>query len=80
MAQENHINLIPLINLLGHQSRASKPDKLLEQFPRFDDTTCVKMSEKYVWPNPDKLYCKSYCPLNPDVHKVIFALMDELSK
>jgi len=33
---------------------------------------------KYVWPNPDKLYCKSYCPLHPEVHEVVFALVDEV--
>ena len=26
----------------------------------------------------DRLYCKSYCPLHPDVHKVVFALVDEI--
>ncbi len=24
------------------------------------------------------LYCKSYCPLHPGVHKIVFALVDEL--
>ena len=38
----------------------------------------LMMPEKYVWPNKDNLYCKSYCPLHPEVHKVIFALVDEL--
>ncbi len=78
MARECHIELVPQINLLGHQSWANKPNKLLEQYPQFDETPWVKMPEKYVWPNPDKLYCKSYCPLQPEVHKVIFALIDEL--
>ncbi len=36
------------------------------------------MPEKYVWPNPDGLYCKSYCPLHPEVHDVVFALVDEI--
>ena len=36
------------------------------------------MPEKYVWPNSDKLYCKSYCPLHPELHKVIFAVIDEI--
>jgi hypothetical protein len=36
------------------------------------------MPEKYVWPNADKLYCKSYCPLHPDVHDVVFDLVDEI--
>ncbi len=24
------------------------------------------------------LYCKSYCPLHPDFHKVVFAVIDEI--
>jgi hypothetical protein len=36
------------------------------------------MPVKYEWPNPDGLYCRSYCPLHPGVHKVVFALVDEI--
>jgi hypothetical protein len=36
------------------------------------------MPEKYEWPNTDGLYCKSYCPLHPDVHKIVFGLIDEI--
>jgi hypothetical protein len=63
---------------LGHQSWARNTYALLKKFPEFDETPYVKMPEKYVWPNPDGLYCKSYCPLHPDLHKVVFALVDEL--
>lgn len=75
---ELNINLIPHINLLGHQSWASKTGKLLEVYPQFDETPWVKMPEKYEWPNADGLYCKSYCPLHPDVHKVVFDVVGEL--
>jgi hypothetical protein len=34
----------------------------------------------YEWPNTDGLYCKSYCPLHPKVHEVVFAVVDELVK
>jgi hypothetical protein len=64
--------------MLGHQSWREKPNKLLEKFPQFDETPNIKMPDKYVWPNNDNLYCKSYCPLHPDLHKVIFALIDEI--
>ncbi len=74
----NKIRIIPQINLLGHQSWAGRIGKLLEVYPQFDETPHVKMPEKYVWPNPDGLYCKSYCPLHPDVHKVVFDLVDEI--
>jgi len=75
---KKNIRVIPQINLLGHQSWASKVVGLLRVFPEFDETPHVKMPEKYEWPNPDGLYCKSYCPLHPDVHKVVFALIDEI--
>ncbi len=74
----NHIRLIPHINLLGHQSWAGNTYGLLKQYPEFDETPLVKMPAKYEWPNPDGLYCKSYCPLHPKVHDIVFALVDEL--
>ena len=78
-ACRNHqIRIIPLINLLGHQSWQSNCGKLLKVHPEFDETPEVKFAEKYVWPNPDRLYCKSYCPRHPDVHEVVFALVDEI--
>jgi hypothetical protein len=74
----NGIRIIPQINLLGHQSWSNHPNNLLRIYPEFDETPYVKMPEKYVWPNSDGLYCKSYCPLHPEVHKVIFDLVDEI--
>jgi len=78
VCQKNHINLIPQVNLLGHQSWAGTTEKLLTVYPQFDETPSVKMPEKYEWPNADNLYCKSYCPLHPDVHKVVFDVVDEI--
>ena len=72
------IRIVPQINLLGHQSWASTVTGLLRKFPEFDETPHIKMPEKYEWPNADGLYCKSYCPLHPEVHKVVFALVDEI--
>lgn len=72
------IKIVPQINLLGHQSWASTLGNLLEVYPQFDETPHVKMPEKYEWPNADGLYCKSYCPLHPEVHKVVFNVMDEI--
>jgi len=79
-ARRHHIRLIPQINLLGHQSWHSTLGKLLEVYPGFDETPSVKLPEKYEWPNDDGLYCKSYCPLHPDVHEIVFALVDELTE
>jgi len=78
VCKELNINIIPQVNLLGHQSWHSKHTKLLEKYPAFDETPKVKLPKEYVWPNDDGLYCKSYCPLHPDVHKVVFDLMDEI--
>jgi hypothetical protein len=72
------ISLIPQINLLGHQSWASTTHNLLRVYPQFDETPHVKMPATYKWPNDDGLYCKSYCPLHPDVHAVVFSLVDEI--
>ena len=76
--RKNNISLIPQVNLLGHQSWAGKTGNLLKVYPQFDETPLVKMPEKYVWPNDDGLYCKSYCPLHPDVHAVVFDIVDEI--
>jgi len=37
------------------------------------------MPEEYKWPNDDELYCKSYCPLHPEVHDVVFDVVGELT-
>ncbi len=78
VCKKNNIRLIPQINLLGHQSWSVTLSNLLKVYPQFDETPHVKMPEKYVWPNADGLYCKSYCPLHPDLHKIVFALVDEI--
>ena len=78
VCRKNQIRLIPQINLLGHQSWATNTKNLLEVYPEFDETPHVKMPEKYEWPNPDGLYCKSYCPLHPGVHPIVFDLVDEI--
>jgi len=78
VCRTNNIRLIPHVNLLGHQSWAGSVGNLLRHYPEFDETPEVKMPEKYKWPNPDGLYCKSYCPLDPKVHEIVFSLVDEL--
>ncbi len=78
VCRKNSIRLIPQINLLGHQSWHSTPGKLLEVYPQFDETPNIQLPENYEWPNTDGLYCKSYCPLHPEVHNVVFDLVDEI--
>jgi biotin operon repressor len=76
--KQNGIQLVPQVNLLGHQSWSTDLDNLLKVYPQFDETPHVQMPKKYAWPNADGLYCKSYCPLHPEVHKVVFDLVDEI--
>jgi len=78
--KENDIRIIPQINLLGHQSWHSSLGKLLQVYPEFDETPEIELPEDgtYEWPNEDGLYCKSYCPQHPEVHGVVFDLVDEI--
>ena len=80
ICKKHKINLIPQVNLLGHQSWHSSLEGLLRVYPEFDETPHVQLPEKYEWPNDDGLYCKSYCPLHPDVHKIVFELIDEITE
>ena len=72
------IEIVPHINLLGHQSWAKQTLALLREYPQFDETPSVKTENYTKWPNEDGLYCKSYCPLHPEVHDVVLPLIDEL--
>jgi glycosyl hydrolase family 20 len=74
----HHIRIIPQINMLGHQGWEERPGKLLQVYPQFDETPWVKNPIKYIWPNDDNLYCRSYCPLAPGLHEILFAVIDEL--
>ncbi len=76
--QKLGIQLIPQVNLLGHQSWSSTLGNLLKVYPQFDETPEIAIPKDYVWPNEDGLYCKSYCPLHPDVHSVVFDIVDEI--
>lgn len=71
--QEKGIALVPQINCLGHQSWAERTAALLTKHPEFDETP-----GKY--PKNKGIYCRSYCPLHPEVHTVLFDLIDELAR
>jgi hypothetical protein len=71
--REVGIELIPQLNCLGHQSWAAHTDKLLTKHPEFDETPGKNPGNK-------DIYCRSYCPLHPDLHNVLFDLIDELAK
>ncbi|MCD7977118.1 MAG: family 20 glycosylhydrolase [Tannerellaceae bacterium] len=78
VCRKHGIQVAPQINLLGHQSWAETTYALLREYPQFDETPHVDTKNYAPWPNADGLYCKSYYPLHPEVHGVVFALVDEL--
>lgn len=65
------IKLIPLFNCLGHQSGGATTYPLLKEYPQFDETPWVPANNR-------KIYCRSWCPLHPDVNRYVFDLIDEL--
>lgn len=79
--REGGIRIIPQINLLGHQSWFQNVGQLLKAYPQFNETPHVPTGEgsgELKWPNEWGLYCLSYCPLHPEVHKVVFDVVDEI--
>ncbi len=69
--RQHHVRLIPMFNCLGHQSWQRNTGPLLTKHPEFDESPEVPKSNQGI-------YCRSWCPLHPDVNKVVFALIDEL--
>ncbi|MBN2272263.1 MAG: family 20 glycosylhydrolase [Sedimentisphaerales bacterium] len=69
--RKNNIRLIPQFQCLGHQSWKASTFPLLAKYPQLDETP-----GKY--PDNEGIYCRSWCPLNPEVNQIIFGLMDEL--
>jgi hypothetical protein len=69
--RKNHVRLIPQFQCLGHQSWKGNTYPLLTKYPQFDETPGEHPKNK-------EIYCRSWCPLNPEVNPIIFSLMDEL--
>jgi len=79
ICRKHQIQLIPLLDLLGHQSYRTNLGNLLRVYPEFDETPHIPMPTEWNYPdNQGGLIMKSYCPLHPDVHTVVFDLVDEL--
>jgi hypothetical protein len=66
-----HVRLIPQFQCLGHQSWSRRTAPLLTKYPQFDETPGL-------YPENKDIYCRSWCPLHPEVNPIIFSLMDEL--
>ncbi len=65
------IRLIPQFQSLGHQSWKAETFPLLTFYPKFDLTPGA-------FPNNDGIYCREWDPLNQEVWRVVFELMDEI--
>jgi len=72
-AQNLGMDVIPLFECLGHQGWGGSPNSLLRVYPQFDETPYIPYEAK--WP---EIYCRSWCPNNEEVYKIVFSLIDEL--
>jgi len=71
-AAKHNIEIIPIINLLGYQSwKQDNIRSLLTVYPEFEEPAGKKLLDK-------DFYTRAYCPNHPEVHEVVFALVDEL--
>jgi len=71
-AHQLGIRVIPEFNCLGHQSWGKTTFALLTKYPEFDETPGQS-------PDNKGIYCRSWCPKNPAVNKIVFTLIDELA-
>jgi hypothetical protein len=69
--RKHHIRLIPQFQCLGHQSWKSSTFPLLTVYPKLDLTPGA-------FPENKDIYCREWDPLNPEVNKIVFPLMDEI--
>lgn len=71
LCRANGIRPIPQINCLGHQSWSKHTGALLTAHPELDETPGKYLDNKGI-------YCRSWCPLNPETNRIVFPLIDEL--
>jgi hypothetical protein len=67
----NGVRLIPEFQSLGHQSWEGETFPLLTRYPELDLTPGA-------FPGNQGLYCREWNPLDPEVNRIVFALMDEI--
>jgi hypothetical protein len=72
VARKYGIRVIPELDCLGHQSIHDKTMPLLVKYPQFDETPGQ-------YPGNKGIYCRSWCPQSSGLHKIVFALIDELT-
>lgn len=62
-----------MIQCLGHQGWGGSRSALLAAYPEFDETPLTPLTVE--WPD---IFCRSWCPLHPEVNSIVFDLLDEL--
>ena len=70
--KEYGIEIIPLLNCVGHQSWGKDNFPLLTVYPEFDETPGC-------YPDNEGIYCRSWCTSNDAVYLIMFDLIDELT-
>ncbi|GAA0420753.1 family 20 glycosylhydrolase [Virgibacillus salarius] len=73
VCRKHNIRLIPLFQCLGHQGWGGKRNSILTAYPQFDETPEISLDA--VWP---EIFCRSWCPEHPDIHQLVYDLMDEI--
>ena len=71
LCKKLNIRLIPQFQTVGHQSWKEQTFPLLTVYPNFDLTPGA-------FPRNEGIYCREFDPLNPQVWRIVFDLMDEL--
>jgi glycosyl hydrolase family 20 len=72
ICRQHHVRLIPEFQSLGHQSWEGETFPLLTAYPQFDLTPGA-------FPDNKGIYCREWDPLNPEVTRIVFELMDEIT-
>jgi hypothetical protein len=71
LCRKQGIRLIPEFQSLGHQSWKEETFPLLTVYPQLDLTPGA-------FANNQEIYCREWDPLNAEVNRLVFALMDEI--
>lgn len=72
-AREAGLEIVPLMQCLGHQGWGGSRNALLQAYPEFDETPETSLEAE--WP---EIFCRSWCPLHPEVNSVVMDLIDEM--
>jgi Glycosyl hydrolase family 20, catalytic domain len=71
LCRAHGVRVIPEFQSLGHQSWEAETFPLLTRHPELDLTPGA-------FPGNKGLYCREWDPLNPEVNRIVFDLMDEI--